>query len=52
MEKKYASEIHEFSGQIGLVVETSGGDVLVNWPDYDGLGRGIWYAHWRLRRVS
>ena len=50
--KRYESEIHEFSGQIGLVVETSGGDVLVNWPDYDGNGRGIWYAHWRLRGIS
>ena len=50
--KRYASDSHEFSGQNGLVIETSGGEVLVNWPDYDGIGRGIWYAHWQLRRVS
>ena len=37
---------------MGIVIEVCGKDVLVNWPDYNGHGRGRWHRKGHLWRVS
>jgi len=37
--------------RIGIVIEKSGGDVLVKWTCCIETKRGQWYPYWYLRRV-
>ena len=44
---KYKCNFSKYSGQVGIIVEVSGENVLVEWPDNDDES-GVWYPHWHL----